>query len=203
MDDKTAYINPPNGTVEFHLIRDPEPEALLVVDLGMPGGVTTIRLTLPIDREEANALLAKASESLLSAMTLQLLGAGFDDSTAAQVYSSALAGLNHLRDDQELWKGGPGQDTSMRTVRVAFKLPQDFANAAYHKVVLAKQIHRDKPITTLRLVEMADNKRPDKEDTERIIEMQLWQYGKSAPRRQYLLMRRRGDLVPEQKVLTA
>jgi 8-oxo-dGTP pyrophosphatase MutT (NUDIX family) len=164
--NKQAYLSPANGMLDITVIRDARPYALISLDLGIPN-FTVFSLKFPLVEDKPNSmseLVAEAVHTLLDEMSAFMISCGFAEEIIVKMYATVLTCFKGMTGEADTNKSmSPvSKDPTVKVFEGTFKLPMEFINETYEKVVTASSgktlkrppVHRrleltyDKPMKT-------------------------------------------------------
>ena len=147
--DKQAYLSPATGSLDISVIRDSRPYVLITLDLGIPN-FTVFSLKFPVVEDKPSTmseLVAEAVHTLLDEMSAFMISIGFEEKVIVNIYAAVLTCFKGITGEADTNKSQSAisKDPTVKTFEGTFKLPMDFINETYDKVVTAsggKQIKR-------------------------------------------------------------
>jgi 8-oxo-dGTP pyrophosphatase MutT (NUDIX family) len=139
--DKNSYLSPANGMLDITVIRDARPYTLISLDLGIPN-FTVFSLKFPLVEDKPNAmsgLVAEAVHTLLDEMSAFMISRGYAEQIIVRVYATVLACFKGMTGEADTNKSmSPiSKDPTVKVFEGTFKLPMEFINETYDKVVTA------------------------------------------------------------------
>lgn len=139
--NKQAYLSPANGMLDITVIRDARPYTLISLDLGIPN-FTVFSLKFPLVEDKPNSmsgLVAEAVHTLLDEMSAFMISCGFAEQIIVRVYATVLACFKGMTGEADTNKSmSPiSKDPTVKVFEGTFKLPMEFINETYEKIVTA------------------------------------------------------------------
>ena len=138
---KDSYLSPAAGTLEIAAMRQGQPTASIVLDLGIPK-FPVFSIKFPIPPREPGVFNQVASEALavmLDEMTAFMLSLHYRKEIIAQIYALALACYKELAEKDK----SEAQEPTLKTVRGKFLIPIEFVNETQkHLVTAHKEVKR-------------------------------------------------------------
>jgi hypothetical protein len=186
---KTSYISPPAGLLDITVIKDNDPRVMITLDLGIPN-FTVFSLKMPIVQArpaDMTALLAEALSALLDEMSAFMLSLGFEEKVIVVVYAMVLATFKEMSPDSVTGTGVAPDDTVI-TYEGSFKLPMEFVNETYNRVVTAASVIKRVPKQRhIELTVMKPNK-VEVEDVGKVIRQYRNRSLKTQPKPMFMLV---------------
>ena len=138
---KNAYLSPATGSLDISIIRDARPYTTISLDLGIPN-FTVFSIKLPLVEDTPNAmsqLVAEAVHILLDEVSAFMLSLNFDQQVIVQIYSIVLNCFKGMTGESDTNKAlsEVSKDPTVKTFEGTFKMPMEFINETYSKVVTA------------------------------------------------------------------
>ena len=138
---KHAYLSPATGSLDITVVRDARPYATISLDLGIPN-FTVFSLKFPLVEDKPNAmaeLIGEAVHVLLDEMSAFMISLGFDEKIIVNVYATVLTCFKGMSGEADTSKSQSAisKDPIVKTFEGTFKLPMEFVNETYEKVVTA------------------------------------------------------------------
>jgi 8-oxo-dGTP pyrophosphatase MutT (NUDIX family) len=139
--NKQAYLSPAAGMLDISVIRDARPYAVISLDLGIPN-FTVFSLKFPLVEDKSTAmseLVAEAVHTLLDEMSAFMLSLNFEQNVIVGIYAAVLTCFKGMTGEADTNKSlSPiSKDPTVKTFEGTFKLPMEFVNETYSKVVTA------------------------------------------------------------------
>jgi len=140
-NNKTAYLSPATGTLDISVIRDSRPYATISLDLGIPN-FTVFSLKFPLVEDKPatmSELVAEGVHVLLDEMSAFMLSLGFEEKIIVHIYATVLTCFKGMTGEADSSKSQSAisKDPTVKTFEGTFKLPMEFVNETYDKVVTA------------------------------------------------------------------
>lgn len=144
---KQAYLSPATGALDITVIRDSRPFVTISLDLGIPN-FTVFSIKFPLVEDKPNAmteLVAEAVHTLLDEMTAFMISIGFEDKIIVGIYAAVLTCFKGMTGESDTNKSQSAisKDPTVKTFEGTFKLPMEFINETYNKVVTAASLQLD------------------------------------------------------------
>lgn len=138
---KQAYLSPANGALNISIIRDSRPYATISLDLGIPN-FTVFSLKFPLVEDKPSTmrgLVAEAVHTLLDEMSAFMLSLNFEENIIVGIYAAVLVCFKGMTGEADTSKSQSAisKDPTVKTFEGTFKLPMEFINETYDKVVTA------------------------------------------------------------------
>jgi len=183
---KQSYLSPAAATLELSVVRNAQPFASIVLDLGIPKfTVFSIKFPLPPETASFPQVASEALAVMLDEMTAFMISTGYDKKTIAEVYALALS----CYQDMISRKQQNEMDPALGSVRGEFPIPMEFVNETQRQIITASN-HKVNRVPRERKLEFVPARptKPSKNDILKAIRQYRFQSIKNQPYPMYLVV---------------
>ena len=138
---KHAYLSPANGVLDISVVKDSRPYVVISLDLGIPN-FTVFSLKIPLAESQPvsmSGVISEAVSALRDELSAFRLSINFREEVIVRIYAEVLACFKGLTDESDTNKSlDPiSKDPTVKSFEGTFKLPMEFINETYDRVVTA------------------------------------------------------------------
>jgi hypothetical protein len=194
MEDKVAYVSPPEAELNITVIRDANPTVVLSFDVGMPNYLPHFDLKFPLVTEGTGAGMAAVVREALTVLLDEVMtfmqSMEYARDVQVQLYAAALQCFEAMGAASEADAAMPEytRDNIVRVYEGTFPMPQAFVEETQSRVVTAATKVQRVPVNRrIELTKLPPNK-TNTYDVEKLIRMYRNRSLKTQPHRLFLMV---------------